>query len=112
MKRLIILSLIIPAIGCMGLRPVGPITQGMFEPQNLPAKPGQASVSAPMAVPEIPAIGEGPKPPAPTFSVDADDVNASNARAAAAKLQQEIETDIRNADLIPNYPEVSKIQRR
>jgi hypothetical protein len=108
----LIILLILPAVGCMGLKPVGPITTGMFEqPQPKPVVPNAESAT-PKDVPAMPPLAEGPKPPAPTFNIGADDVNKANARNSAMQLQREIETDLKNADLIPQYPEVSHVKRR
>jgi hypothetical protein len=77
-----------------------PITQ---QGKELPKAPADANASASARVPAV-------KPTPPTMSVNPGDVDVTNARAMAAKLDTEITTDSNKSVNAPLTVEISRVK--
>ena len=114
MKKLfLVLLLLLPAVGCMSFRATGPLAGQMGAPapttKQSRTDPNAQIALDPLGVPTLP---EAPPPPAPTQLVTPSEIDAANAGDAVKKLMQEIETDRKMTEQFPNYPVVSKIERK
>jgi hypothetical protein len=104
------LTLLFPAVGCMSIKPIGPLADKMGTPRPDP-KPPNATVMAPKDISAMPTIEEGPRPPRPAYEVTPGEVSESNAQDCVTKLKKELELDRISADAMPRYPEVSRVKR-
>lgn len=110
MKRFLMIGLLAaPAFGCTNLKPVGPFT-GSTAPTRSVNQPN-AIVMPPKDISAMPKFEDGPAPPAPLRTVTVGDVTPASGHSAAEKLMQEIESDRKGVDAIPNYTEVSRVPR-
>ena len=106
---LLALALLFPAVGCMSIKPIGPLADKMG-PTRSPNAPN-AVVTAPKDIAAMPTIEEGPRPQRPAYEVTPGEVSESNAQDCVAKLKKELELDRISADAMPRYPEVSRVRR-
>ena len=110
MKRFLLFALLAaPAVGCTGIKPIGPLTT-----KNAPARSvtqPNAIVTSPKDIVAMPAFEDAPPPPVPTRSVTVGDVTPSGAHDAAKKLMLELDQDRKATDAMPNYAEVSRVPR-
>jgi hypothetical protein len=106
------LALLSPAIGCMSIKPIGPLANpNSTNHRPAEAARGNATATAPQAIATMPQIEEGPRPPRPAYEVTPGEVGEENAKECAMKLRKELEADRISADAMPRYPEVSHIKR-
>jgi hypothetical protein len=104
------LALLSPALGCMTIKPIGPLANPNVT-NNRPAPRGNPATETAPAVAAMPQIEEGPRPPRPAYEVTPGEVGEENAKECALKLRKELEADRISADAMPRYPEVSHIKR-
>ncbi len=110
MKRFLLLGLLAaPAFGCTSLKPVGPIV-GKSTPTRTAQQPN-AVVTSPRDIAAMPSFADAPPPPAPTRSVTVGDVSTETGHDAAKKLMQELDRDRKATEAMPNYAEISRIER-
>ncbi len=110
MKRFLLLGLLAaPALGCTTFKPVGPLV-GKSTPTRSASQPN-AIVTSPRDIGGMPTFADAPPPPPPTRGVTVGDVTPEGAHDAAKKLQQELDRDRKAASEMPNYAEVSRIER-
>ncbi len=106
------LALLIPAVGCMSIKPIGPLANPNATNQRpTDAVKGSATATAPRAIAAMPQIEEGPRPPRPAYEVTPGEVGEENAKECLQKLRKELDADRASADAMPRYPEVSHIKR-
>ena len=110
MKRFLLLGLLAaPALGCTSLTPVGPLVGKKTATRS--ASQPNAIVTSPQDIGAMPTFADAPPPPAPTRGVTVGDVTPENAHDAAKKLQMELDRDRKATAEMPNYAEVSRIER-
>jgi hypothetical protein len=105
------LLFLVPAVGCLPIYKTGPMW-GKDGKSRGPtrSKTDPNALIMPSTDAAGPVIEEGgPPPPAPTFLVTPNEVDASTAHDAAARVREEMQRDL-NAPF-PAYPVVSKVQR-
>jgi hypothetical protein len=90
--------------GCLHIQPVGPLAGQLGSPS--PQSPAGDSDA-----PE-PVVRQAPKPTPPALYVTPAEVNGMNAEEAAKRLGQELETDRRSMDAMPNVSEVSVVNKK
>jgi hypothetical protein len=102
--RTLSLGLLLAAgAGCVHFQPVGPLAN------SLPGTaPGPKAEDAP--VPE-PVVRPAPKPTPPALYVTPAEVTPLNAEEAAKRLGQELDTDRRTMEAMPNITDVSVIKK-
>lgn len=92
--------------GCKGIHPVGPLAKKVpitQQGKELPKAPADTDAVASSRVPAV-------KPTPPTMSVKPEDVDVTNARAMAAKLDTEIATDLSKSVNAPQTVEISRVK--
>jgi len=99
-----------PAIGCMNIKPIGPLAN-MNATNHGPAETPRATAMPAKAMAAMPVIEEGPRPTSPAYEVTPGEVSEANAHECVMKLRKELDADRAAADAMPRYPEVSRIKR-
>lgn len=94
-----LLLIMLANLGCMNVRPVGVLADALPTP-----KPKVETV-----VPE-PVVRQAGKPTPPALYVTPGEITAANAAEAAKRLQQELDTDRRAMEAMPQYSEVSTVK--
>jgi hypothetical protein len=103
MRIVVFATAALSVMGCTTFKPVGPLVKEVpitQQGQPLPAAAYPATAARPPAV----------KPTPPTLLVTPEEIDASNARAIAAKLANELETDRKASVNAPVTVEVSRPQ--
>jgi len=110
MKKLALgLLLLAPAIGCLSIKPVGPLAKQMGKPDiDTNPAPG-VTVTAPKDAPQGPVVQAAPAPPPPSLRVTPGEVTDANYADAAKRLMEELEADRKSMEAMPRYAEVSVI---
>ncbi len=111
MKKLALLALLLPGLGCVHLEPVGPMAKALgTKPAATSAGPG-VKVTAAQDAPMGPIIQNAPPPPLPALLVTPGEVSAANHQDAASRLMREMEADRKAIDSMPRYADVSVIKK-
>ncbi|MCZ2344414.1 MAG: hypothetical protein LC104_21855 [Bacteroidales bacterium] len=111
MKKLILLLLLTPAVGCVHFQPIGPFAGSFGAPPQMRTTPEGARVKElgpNMAA--VPLMRPAPPPPLPAMMVTPSDVTLTNHQEAAQRLMQELETDRKAMNAMPSYAEVSVVR--
>jgi hypothetical protein len=102
--RTLALGLLAAAVaGCVHVQPIGPLADSL--PGSPAAKPADD-----VPVPE-PVVRQAPKPTPPALYVTPAEVTPLNAEEAAKRLGQELDTDRRTMEAMPNITDVSVIKK-
>ena len=111
MKKLALLALLLPAVGCMHLEPVGPMAS------YLGSKPAAKKVAPGVTVTDAqdaaagPIIQNAPPPPLPALLVTPGEVTEGNHLDAASRLVREMEADRKAMESMPRYADVSVMKK-
>lgn len=111
MKKLALMVLLTPAVGCVHFQPIGPFAESFGAPPQMRTTPEGARVrelGPNMAA--MPLMRPAPPPPLPAMMVTPSDVTVSNHKEAAQRLMQELETDRKAMNEMPRYSEVSVVR--
>lgn len=106
MRTLLLTLGTLALVGCKGFHPVGPLAKQL--PITQQGKPIPNTTEAASSAARVPAV----KPTPPTMYVQPEEVNADNARQAAAKLSAEVEKDAKSSVNAPVTVEVSRVKGR
>jgi hypothetical protein len=90
-------------MGCLHVQPIGPLA-GQF---------GTPTPQSPAADPDAPEpiVRQSPRPTPPALYVTPAEVTTINVEEAAKRLGEELETDRRSMDAMPNVSEVSVVKK-
>lgn len=98
--------LLTAGLGCVHIQPVGPLAQL----RGLPANPPPGGAAPADEAPE-PVVRPAPKPTPPALYVTPAEVTPLTADEAIKRLGQELDTDRRTMEAMPNISEVSVIKK-
>jgi hypothetical protein len=102
MTRLLLTAALAAAVGCTGIRPVGPLAKMAGPPpKSVPPKDRDGPDPSP-----VPAV----KPTPPQNTVGFEDVTADDPQAAARRLTQELEADRKTITSGPVLVQTSRIK--
>jgi hypothetical protein len=105
MTRLLLLAAVTgAAVGCTSINAVGPLAKHAGSADKKDAPPAEAKAEPAPVVPT--ATGGRPVPPA--ILITPGEVAPDNPAAAATKLGNEIEYDLKNTPPAPNTPIISR----
>ena len=105
MTRLLLLALLAaPAVGCMNVQPVGPFARVTG---SKPA-PADAKDAPPADDKDVKPAAPGGRPVPPAILITPGEVAPENPAAAATKLGNEIEYDLKNTPPAPKTPIISR----
>jgi hypothetical protein len=99
------LLVLLPGLGCVHLRPVGPLAKEYAGPAPTSPAAGVAT-----AAPK-PIVQPAPAPAPPALLVTPGEVTEVNHADAARRLMEELEADRRSMDAMPRPVEISVIKR-
>lgn len=97
MKTLVLATILLAGFGCTNMQPVGPL-----------AKPAQQTAPTDPDIPPPPSASTAQKLVPPAMLIEAGDVNADTADAAARKLANEFEYDWKTLPPPSKTAEVSR----
>lgn len=108
MTRLFLLAVLAaPAVGCMGVQPAGPMSK-LFGTKSAPADAKAGANDGPPADVKDAAPSVPGRPTPPAVLITPGEVAPENAAAAAAKLEDEIEHDLKNTPPAAKTPIISE----
>ncbi len=102
MKTFALGLLLTAGVGCVHFQPIGPLA----DLQGSPGKQPPADAPA-----QEPVVRPAPRPTPPALYVTPAEVTPLNADEAIKRLGQELETDRRTMEAMPNVSDVSVIKK-
>ncbi len=98
------------SLGCLGIKPVGPMAT-MLNEEPPPTRPAPGvTVTAAKDAPGGPVIQQAPPPPLPSLKVTPGEVTEANYPDAMRRLIEEMEADRKAMETMPRYAEVSVVK--
>jgi len=99
MTKLLLTSILLAGLGCTNIQPIGPLARGKK------ASPITKEVPEPEA-----KLVAAPKPTPPAILIEPSEVTADNAAAAAQKLANEFDYDMKSMPAPSKTAEVSRVK--
>ena len=108
---LLMTALALGTVGCVTLKPVGPLAKNMAPaPGSDAPKDAVTKVTPAKDIPSGPIIQPAPAPTPPKTDVTPGEVTESNTADIVRRLQAELDADRKSAEAMPRPSEISLIK--